>query len=421
MENNNPASEKAYLIGVELTGEKDRNTQESMQELERLAETAGANLAGWSIQKRNRPDAATFIGKGKSEEIKDEILQLKADIVILDRELSPAQARNLGEILDVRVIDRTQLILDIFAQRARTREGKLQVELAQLEYMLPRLTGMGLQLSRLGGGIGTRGPGETKLEADRRKIRKRISDLKHEIEEIKRHRTLLRSGRKKVPFPLIALVGYTNAGKSTLINTLTGAHVPVEDKLFATLDPTTRKLVLPDNRTVLVSDTVGFISNLPHHLVAAFRATLEEVVEADLLLHVADAGHPNLEAQIKAVEKVLTSLEAIAKPTIMVYNKADQIDADYPLYQPQEKELVLIAAKTGYNINCLLQKITEHLSGKRIIRTFFVPHNQSSLLPLLHENGIILRRQHCSEGMELDVELDELWANRISSRLIKNN
>ena len=417
MENNSPVPERAYLIGVELPGKNDLDAHESIQELVRLVETAGAMVTGWSLQKRNRPGAATFLGKGKIEEIKGVISDLEVDLVICDRELSPAQTRNLGEALDARVIDRTQLILDIFAQRARTREGKLQVELAQLNYMLPRLTGMGIQLSRLGGGIGTRGPGETKLEADRRRIRKRISDLRHEIDDIKKHRALLRSGRKKVPFPLIALVGYTNAGKSTLLNTLTGSEVLVEDKLFATLDPTTRKVVLPDNRTVLVSDTVGFISNLPHHLVAAFRATLEEVVEADLLLHVTDAGHPNLEAQIKAVDKVLSSLDAIAKPTIMVYNKADQIDTNYPLGQPTDKEMVLIAAKTGFNIDGLLQKIAEHLSGKKIIKTFFIPHNKSSLLPLVHGNGKILRRQHCSDGMELDVEIDELWANRISARL----
>jgi len=273
MENNSPLPGKAYLIGVELPGVHTLNAHESLQELVRLAETAGAMVAGWSLQKRSRPDPATFIGKGKTGEIKDELMQMQADLVIYDRELSPAQARNLEEALGVGVIDRTQLILDIFAQKARTREGKFQVELAQLNDMLPRLTGMDVKLSRLGGGIGTRGPGETKLEVDRRRIRKRISDLTHEIDEIKKHRALLRSGRKKVPFPLIALVGYTNAGKSTLLNILTGSKVLVEDKLFATLDPTTRKVVLPDNRTVLVSDTVGFISNLPHHLVAAFKAT----------------------------------------------------------------------------------------------------------------------------------------------------
>lgn len=420
MENNIPLPERAYLIGVELPSEKDIDARESLQELMRLTETAGAVVTGWSLQKRNRPGGATFIGKGKIGEIKEALLELEADLVICDRDLSPAQARNLGEALEARVIDRTQLILDIFAQRAQTREGKLQVELAQLNYMLPRLTGMGVKLSRLGGGIGTRGPGETKLEADRRRIRKRISDLGHEIDEIKKHRHLLRSGRKKVPFPLVALVGYTNAGKSTLLNTLTGADVLVEDKLFATLDPTTRKVALPDNRTILVTDTVGFISNLPHHLVAAFRATLEEVVEADLLLHVADVGHPNLEAQIRAVEKVLSSLEIVAKPTIMVYNKADQIDAGAPLYQPAGKETVLIAAKSGFNTAGLLQKIAEYLPGKRIIKTFFIPHNKSSLLPLVHENGKILRRRHCSDGMELDVEIDELWAVRIGARLDRN-
>lgn len=417
MENNVPAAEKAYLVGVELPGVNTTDVEESLKELAMLAETAGAQVAGISLQKRSRPDAATFIGRGKVEEIKARIQELQADLVICDRELSPAQSRNLEESLDVKVIDRTQLILDIFARRARTREGKLQVELAQLNYILPRLTGIGIQLSRLGGGIGTRGPGETKLEVDRRRIRKRISDLRHDIDEVKRHRNLLRSGRKKVPFPLVALVGYTNAGKSTLLNTLTGADVLVEDKLFATLDPTTRRVVLPDNRTILVTDTVGFISNLPHHLVASFRATLEEVIEADLLLHVADICHPNLESQVRSVEKVLESLEAIGKPTLMVYNKIDRSDPEYRHNLPADREAVFISAQTGQNIDELLKKIAFLLSGAKIIKTFFVPYDKSSILPLIHENARILRQEHRSDGVEMDVEIQQLWAGRITAKL----
>ncbi|GBF34077.1 GTP-binding protein HflX [Desulfocucumis palustris] len=414
---NLPESEKAYLVGVELTGENALDIEESLKELAMLAETAGARVAGISLQKRSRPDAATFIGRGKVEEIKAAIQDLQANLVICDRELSPAQLRNLENSLDVKVIDRTQLILDIFARRARTREGKLQVELAQLNYILPRLTGIGIQLSRLGGGIGTRGPGETKLEVDRRKIRKRIADLRHEIDQVKRHRNLLRSGRKKVPFPLVALVGYTNAGKSTLLNTLTGADVLVEDKLFATLDPTTRRVVLPDNQTILLTDTVGFIGNLPHHLVAAFRATLEEVIEADLLLHVADICHPNIEAQVKSVEKVLESLEAIAKPTLMVYNKMDRRDRECRHNLPADREAVFISAKTGENINELLKKIAVILSGGKIIKTFFVPYDKSSILPLIHENARILSQKHLADGVEVHVEIQQLWAARIAAKM----
>ena len=301
--------EQAILVGMESPEVTPEETASSLEELARLADTAGADVLLQLTQRRGRPDAATFLGRGKAEELASFCRSLGAGLVIFDRELSAAQARNLESVTGVRIIDRTQLILDIFARRARTREGKLQVELAQLNYLLPRLVGRGTELSRLGGGIGTRGPGETKLEVDRRRIRKRIAELNEAIRDVQKHRELLRRSRKEIPVPLAALVGYTNAGKSTILKKLTGAQVLVEDKLFATLDPTTRRVVLPNNEVVLLTDTVGFIRNLPHHLVAAFRATLEEVVEADLLLHVVDASHPDLEGQMEAVERVLESLD----------------------------------------------------------------------------------------------------------------
>ena len=304
--------EQAILVGMESPEVTPEETASSLEELARLADTAGADVlpqltqrrAGlmpqpfWAVRPKNR-QFLPFPGAG---------------LVIFDRELSSAQARNLESVTGVRIIDRTQLILDIFARRARTREGKLQVELAQLNYLLPRLVGRGTELSRLGGGIGTRGPGETKLEVDRRRIRKRIAELNEAIRDVQKHRELLRRSRKEIPVPLAALVGYTNAGKSTILKKLTGAQVLVEDKLFATLDPTTRRVVLPNNEVVLLTDTVGFIRNLPHHLVAAFRATLEEVVEADLLLHVVDASHPDLEGQMEAVERVLEPWTAARNP-----------------------------------------------------------------------------------------------------------
>ncbi|WP_333871485.1 GTPase HflX [Desulforamulus putei] len=356
--------ERAVLVGVKLPDMDQWQLQESMEELESLADTAGAEVVGKFMQTRQRPDTATFIGKGKVEELAAYCRKAEANIVIIDRELSPAQARNLEEKTSVKVIDRTQLILDIFARRAQTKEGKLQVELAQLKYLLPRLTGQGTQLSRLGGGIGTRGPGETKLETDRRRIRKRISDLEKELREVQQHRALLRKDRRDEPLPLVSLVGYTNAGKSTLLRTLTGADVLVEDKLFATLDPTTRRVRLPNNDNILLTDTVGFIQNLPHHLVAAFRATLEEVREADLLLHVVDVSHPNCEGQINAVESILESLQCLDKPIIMVFNKIDLIQDQHEIpFAAYPK--VNISALSGLGIKQLLNLIADVLKDQR--------------------------------------------------------
>ncbi|MCL5779349.1 MAG: GTPase HflX [Firmicutes bacterium] len=408
--------ERAVLVGVRLPDMQEWQFTESMEELSSLADTAGAVVVGRFMQNRQHPEPATFIGKGKAEELADYCREAAANIVISDRELSPAQARNLEEKIGIKVIDRTQLILDIFARRAQTKEGKLQVELAQLKYLLPRLTGLGTQLSRLGGGIGTRGPGETKLETDRRRIRKRISDLERELKEVQQHRALLRKDRRDEPLPLVSLVGYTNAGKSTLLRTLTGADVLVEDKLFATLDPTTRRVRLPNNDIVLLTDTVGFIQSLPHHLVAAFRATLEEVQEADLLLHVVDVSHPNCEGQIRAVESVLESLKSLNKPVIMVFNKMDllQDPQDLPL---TEYPKLNISALTGQGIEQLLSLIADVLKERYSVVKLWIPYDKTNLVSLLHQKGNVRKEEYGVEGIQLEVEISRIWANRVKEQL----
>lgn len=316
--------EKAILVGIKFP--KDRiPVPESLEELKRLAETAGAKVAFETTQKRDKPDSKFFIGEGKVEELKALIASKDANLLILDHELNPSQERNLEDTLGIKVIDRTELILDIFAQHAHSREGSLQVELAQSQFLLTRLTGHGVLMSRLGGGIGTRGPGETKLEYDRRRIRERISILRREIEKVRKERAIKREKRRSSHLPVAAIVGYTNSGKSTLLNALAKANVLVEDKLFATLDPTTRRLYLPSGQVILVTDTVGFIQKLPTQLVAAFRATLEEVTEADFLLHIVDISHPYFEDQIKAVYRVLEELNCITKPMITIFNKIDRL------------------------------------------------------------------------------------------------
>ena len=409
--------ENVILVGVELPGMSSEQVEESMNELAGLADTAGAQVLDSFIQRRNKPDSKFFIGKGKAQETAERCKELDAQLVIVDHELSPSQIRNLIDLMEVRVLDRTQLILDIFAQRASTKEGKLQVELAQLKYLLPRLTGQGKFLSRLGGGIGTRGPGETKLETDRRRLRERIWDLQEELEEVKKHRALLRKGRKQVP--VVSLVGYTNAGKSTLLNALTGSNVLVEDKLFATLDPTTRQVILPNNDEILLTDTVGFIQNLPHHLVAAFRATLEEVIESDMLLHVVDSSHPNSLEQYKAVQKVLRSLEVEDKPSIIVLNKADgSVKPDLNLWRGMAGvPVTVISALTGEGLDLLLETLAENLAYRRVRTTFLIPYAKGSLLSLLHENGMVLAEEHGNDGVNVEVEIERVWADRIAAQL----
>ncbi len=334
--------------------------EESLAELERLAKSAGAQVADTVLQERDRLDPRYLIGKGKAEEIRGRCAGV--DLVILDEELSGSQQRNLERLLGRRVVDRTGLILDIFAQRAQTREGKLQVELAQLDYLLPRLAGAWTHLERLGGGIGTRGPGETQLESDRRRIKTRMAKLRRDLEQVRRHRALLRRPRRKVPFPIVALVGYTNAGKSSLMNALTRASVVVQDQLFATLDPTLRRLKLPGDRVALLSDTVGFIRKIPHQLVAAFQATLEEVQEADVLLHVVDISHPNAELQQAAVEAVLGELGLADRPTILVFNKIDRLGRSDFSRRPGSGR-VYTSAKTGAGLDDLRQEIVTCLNG----------------------------------------------------------
>jgi GTP-binding protein HflX len=355
-----PSDEVAILVGVAHGRQSRWEAEDSLQELVQLARSAGARVAGTVLQERDRLDPRYVIGKGKAEEVRAQAAGV--DLVILDEELSGSQQKNLERLLGKRVIDRTGLILDIFAQRARSREGKLQVELAQLDYLLPRLAGAWTHLERLGGGIGTRGPGETQLESDRRRIKTRMAKIRRDLEEVRRHRALLRRPRRRVPFPIAALVGYTNAGKSSLMNALTHAGVVVRDQLFATLDPTLRRLVLPGGRVVLLSDTVGFIRKIPHQLVAAFQATLEEIQEATVLLHVVDASHPHAELQQAAVEGVLGELGLADRPTILIHNKIDRL-SHVPFSRRPGDGRVAVSAKTGSGLDDLLAEIAACLTA----------------------------------------------------------
>lgn len=396
--------ERALLVGVER--QNGWSVSDSLQELAQLAETAGAEVLGAVTQKKDRPDPAYFIGKGKLDELRLLRQEQGSNLIIFDDELSPAQQRNLEQSLGVKIIDRTALILDIFAQRARSHEGKLQVELAQLKYNLPRLGGQGLVLSRLGGGIGTRGPGETKLEVDRRRIRGRISDIEKEIENLKKHRSLHRERRKQAHIPTISLVGYTNAGKSTLLNKLTDAGVLAEDKLFATLDPTTRRITLPSGREALLTDTVGFIQKLPHHLVAAFRATFEEVMQADLLLHVLDISHPMFQAQSDAVFEVLRDFKADTKPTITVFNKVDAVTDTFLIERClRQPDSTAISAITGQGIGSLFQMIDDFLSKHMINVDLLLPYTESSLLSKLYDDGIVHSVDYQEAGIRIHASL----------------
>lgn len=405
--------ERAVLVGVQRS--KD-GYDPHLEELTRLAETAGAVLAGKLVQHRAAPHPATFLGSGKIEELRQLCYETSADLVIVDHDLTPAQQRNLERELDLKVIDRPGIVLDIFARRARTHEGRLQVELAQMIYLLPRLTGRGVMLSRLGGGIGTRGPGETKLEVDRRRIRKRITDLRREMLEIGRTRSLQRQARKEAQLPVAALVGYTNAGKSTLLNALTGARVFVEDKLFATLDPTVRKVTLPNGRPVLLVDTVGFIRNLPTQLVAAFRATLEEVTEADLLVHVIDAGHPDWQEQVEAVHEVLDELDAGDKPVIHAVNKTDllpQTEARRILHQVGEG--VAISALRRVGLLNLLRRISQRLPQPYVKVRLLVPYAHARALSQIFSQGRVLSQDYSAEGISVVAELPRVQARQLKA------
>ncbi len=407
--------EKAILVTLVTGRETNWTAEDSLNELAQLAETAGVTVLDKLIQKRERPDASFYLGRGKVGEITLHRQAIGANLIIFDDELSPAQQRNLEQMIGIKIIDRATLILDIFAQRASTREGKLQVELAQLKYMLPRLTGFGQVLSRLGGGIGTRGPGETKLEADRRRIRRRISDLEHELTGVRKHRALHRAGRESGGVPVVAMVGYTNAGKSTLLNHLTEAGVLAEDKLFATLDPTIRRITLPENKEALLVDTVGFIRKLPHHLVAAFRATLEETLEADLLLHLVDAGHPGYQGQIRAVNGVLADLQVKDKPTLLVLNKIDRVKDPLELGVPPTEyvAVVEISARFGQRLDKLLHLIGENLPAKRLRYQYLIPYDQTGVLALLHRQGKVITEEYLADGVKVEAEVDAITGSRV--------
>ena len=402
------AAEKTILVGMDWGQIKGGWTAEdSLEELKQLADTAGAVVVNRFIQRRAKPDPAFFIGKGKVQELALHAQQENIDLCIFDDELTPAQQRNIEQVMGVRILDRTALILDIFAQRARTNEGKLQVELAQLQYNLPRIMGKGLILSRLGGGIGTRGPGETKLEVDRRRIRDRIAFIKDSIEKVRAVRTLHRIKRAKNQVPSISLVGYTNAGKSTLLNLLTQSDIYAKDQLFATLDPTTRQLILPDKHEAILTDTVGFIQRLPHQLVAAFRSTLEEVAEADLLLHVIDVSHELYQEQSDAVYKVLEQIGAQNKTILTVYNKIDKLPSKNALAQrlAQQENSVCISAKSGIGIEELLALISENLKLKSIEVTLLIPYTESEKAAKLHTIGTVLEQEYKENGTFMKVRL----------------
>jgi GTP-binding protein HflX len=427
-----PPPERALLVGVELHDMPAPLTlEDSLDELTLLAKTADLIVVGRLTQRLNSPNSATLIGSGKLEELQLLATELAADVVIFDDELSPRQQRELEKTLgeNVKVIDRTALILDIFASHARTREGALQVELAQYEYRLPRLTRAWTHLARQSGGraggatggVGVRGPGETQLEVDRREIGRRIAFLKRELEDVRKHRDQYRAARRAAATPVVAVVGYTNAGKSTLLNTIAQADVLAEDKLFATLDPTTRRVVLPSDRVVLFSDTVGFIQKLPTQLVAAFRSTLEEVVAADLLVHVVDLSHANMEEQITAVEEVLEELGAGDKPVVVALNKVDRFDMDDGEDAQQVADVladypaaVVISAQRGWGVDSLLEAIDANLRHHMAPVNLLIPYARGELVSYIHEHGIVEQEEHTGDGTHLQGRLPVELAGRFA-------
>ncbi len=406
-EKNREEQERAVLVGLHanvFTTEEDASW-ESLDELEELLKTAGGECVAKVLQNRAAPDARTFLGEGKVQELIETARNNDASLIVFDNELSPSQMRTLEEMTGRTILDRSMLILDIFAQRARTGEGKLQVELAQYQYILPRLAGMGKSLSRLGGGIGTRGPGETQLETDRRHIRRRIDRLRRDLEDVRKVRAVQRRRRKKAEIPLVAIIGYTNAGKSTLLNTLTESDIEANDRLFDTLDPTTRKLRISDTQEILLSDTVGFIRKLPHHLVSAFKATLEELAYADVLLHVVDISREDWREQAETVDKVVNQLDAGAIPQILVCNKADK--CDNPDLIPNGTGVVAISAKYGRGMDELKAAIEEALGRGKHRVMLLIPYDQGYRLDVIHQEAKVFATEYEAGGTRVDIECDD--------------
>jgi GTPase len=414
--------ERVVLVGV-WTGGSVEDAENSLTELAALAETAGSEVLEGLIQRRSQPDAATFIGRGKVDELRDVVISTGADTVICDGELSPSQLRKLEEQVKVKVVDRTALILDIFAQHAKSKEGKAQVELAQLQYLLPRLRGWGDSLSRqgggagggAGGGVGTRGPGETKIETDRRRINIRIAKLKREIKALRTVRQTKRSRRSRTGVPAVAIAGYTNAGKSSLLNRLTTAGVLVEDALFATLDPTTRRTAAEDGRVYTISDTVGFVRHLPHHIVEAFRSTLEEVAFADLLVHVVDGAHPDPEGQVSAVREVLGDVGAEKLTELLVINKVDAADEETLLrLKAAWPDAVFVSARSGVGIEELRKAIESRLPRPAVELRVLLPYDRGDLVARIHRTGQVVATRHTDDGSELQVRVDDQLAAELA-------
>lgn len=424
---------RAFLVGVKLKDELQSDAESSLEELRRLAETAGMEVMAEIIQPRETPDPAYFIGRGKLEELEAIVSELKVEAVIFDNDLTPAQTRNLEKALDIVVVDRTSLILQIFAQRAQTKAAKLQVDLAQLQYALPRLTRMWTHLSRLGTGAGgtagvsagraggvVRGPGETQLQIDRRLIHTQISRVKKALQKVEKHRRVQRKQRQEMIN--VSLVGYTNAGKSTLFNALTSENRLAEDKLFATLDPTTRLLDLPDNQRVLLSDTVGFLKKLPHHLVASFKATLEEVAEADLLLHVVDATHPEAESQIDAVDEVLKELGALERPTLMLFNKIDLLEDEghIRLFRSKYPDSLAISAQNGMGLEALKDLLAERFSTQDVDMSLALSYQDGKALDYLYKHGEVFETDYQGESIRVKAKIPQRYLKALD-RLTTNS
>lgn len=415
---NETLQERAVLVGLnaDCFTKEQTATDQTLEELEALLETAGGFCTGKILQNRHAPDAHSFIGEGKAIEVKMLVEATASTMVVFDNELSPGNIRALEEIIGVTVLDRSALILDIFAQRAKTREGRLQVELAQYKYLLPRLSGMGKSLSRQGGGIGTRGPGETQLESDRRHIRERISRLQTELEQVRQVRGVQRQRRMKNSVPVVAIVGYTNAGKSTLLNRLTDAGIPANNRLFDTLDTTSRQLRVSDNLEVVLSDTVGFIAKLPHHLVEAFQATLEELQYADLLLHVIDSADPERQEHIAVVEKLISQLAKPGTPVLQCYNKADLVS---PEEIPVGEDVVAISAKQGYGMDRLLQAVEKALDNGRHHIVVRLPYALGGLVDTLHSGARVNHVEYTPECIEVETVVDAILYGKLRAYIIK--